>query len=111
MLTPGCCSGAASATPRHRSSRGSNGSRQARPDTPLAPAALLRYDGARRWQAVATSEPTQPEAHQRFDSTAKMLVEADPPAWLALAGLPVDGPVRAIEAGLDTVRAQADAVL
>jgi predicted transposase YdaD len=40
-----------------------------------------------------------------------MLVAADPPAWLALAGLPATGPVSPIDAGLDTVRAQADAVL
>jgi hypothetical protein len=40
-----------------------------------------------------------------------MLISADPPAWLALAGLPVNRPVRSVEAGLDTIRAQADAVL
>ena len=31
---------------------------------------------------------------QPFDSTAKLLVEADPAAWLALAGLPADRPAQ-----------------
>src|SRR6266498_3380478 len=57
------------------------------------------------------SDPTQPGRRQPFDSTAKLLVSADPPAWLALAGLPADRPVRSVDAGLDTIRAQADAVL
>jgi hypothetical protein len=60
---------------------------------------------------VPASDPDRPAARQPFDSTTKMLVAADPPAWLALAGLPVSGPVRAVDAGLDTVRAQADGVL
>src|SRR3954469_23531901 len=55
--------------------------------------------------------PAQPGPRQPYDSTAKLLVSTDPPAWVALAGLPVDGPVRPIDAGLDTIRAQADAVL
>src|SRR5215204_1491226 len=56
-------------------------------------------------------EATRSGPHQPFDSTAKLLVSADPPAWPTLAGLPTDGPVRSVEANLDTIRAQADAVL
>lgn len=60
---------------------------------------------------MSMSDTDQGAQRQPFDSTAKLLVEADPPAWLALAGLPVDGPVRPVSASLDTIRAQADAVL
>jgi hypothetical protein len=60
---------------------------------------------------VSIGDIAQDGPRQPFDSTAKLLVAADPAAWLRLAGLPADGPVRPVDAGLDTVRAQADAVL
>ena len=60
---------------------------------------------------MSTSDPDESAGRQPFDSTAKLLVAADPPAWPALAGLPADGPVRSVGSGLDTIRAQADAVL
>jgi predicted transposase YdaD len=60
---------------------------------------------------VPTSDEGQTNPRQPFDSTTKRLVAADPPAWLALAGQPTAGPVRSVNAGLDTIRAQADAVL
>jgi predicted transposase YdaD len=71
----------------------------------------IGYDAARRCDPVSTREPAQRGPRQPFDSTAKLLVAADPLAWLVLAGLPADGPVRSVDAGLDTIRAQADAVL
>ena len=66
---------------------------------------------ARECHLVSISDADPAVQRQPFDSTAKLLVEADPPAWLALAGLPADGPVRPVNPGLDTIRAQADAVL
>lgn len=57
-------------------------------------------------QETAASGQRQP-----FDSATKLLVTVDPAAWLGLAGLSASGPVRSVSAGLDTVRAQADAVL
>lgn len=60
---------------------------------------------------MSMSDADQVTQRQPFDSTAKLLVEADPPAWVTLAGLPVDGPVRPVSTSLDTIRAQADAVL
>jgi len=61
--------------------------------------------------AVSMQDTDVASRRQPFDSTAKLLVEADPRAWLALAGLPADGPVRPVSSSLDTIRAQADAVL
>lgn len=66
---------------------------------------------ARGCDTVSMQDGDQAGQRQPFDSTAKLLVEADPPAWLALAGLPMAGPVRPVSASLDTIRAQADAVL
>jgi hypothetical protein len=66
---------------------------------------------ARGCNQVQSSDGSQDGPRQPFDSTGKLLISADPPAWLALAGLPADRPVRSVEAGLDTIRAQADAVL
>jgi predicted transposase YdaD len=60
---------------------------------------------------VPPAEEGQFGRRQQYDSTTKLLVAADPPAWLALAGLPGDGPVRSVDVSLDTIRAQADAVL
>jgi hypothetical protein len=45
------------------------------------------------------------------DSTAKDLLEADPPAWLALIGIDPPGPVRVVDSDLATVTASADKVL
>src|SRR5256885_1534648 len=66
---------------------------------------------ARGCDVVSTSEPARGAPRQPFDSTAKLLVVTDPTAWLALAGLPANGRVRAVDVSLDTVRAQADAIL
>ncbi len=46
-----------------------------------------------------------------FDATTKYLVETYPEDWLAMAGLPPDGPVQAIDANLSTITAEADKVL
>ncbi len=45
-----------------------------------------------------------------FDVTMKHMLEADPSAWLALAGLP-PGPARLVDADLSTVTAEADKVV
>ncbi len=46
-----------------------------------------------------------------FDATAKKLLEIDPAAWLACAGLHPDGPVRVVDSDVSTVTAEADTVL
>jgi hypothetical protein len=46
-----------------------------------------------------------------FDATNKRLLELDPAGWLARVGLPVTGPVRAIDSDLSTVTAEADTIL
>jgi predicted transposase YdaD len=46
-----------------------------------------------------------------YDSTAKDLLEADPPAWLALIGIDPPGPVRVVDSDLATITAAADKVL
>src|SRR3954470_2764759 len=66
---------------------------------------------ARGCNQVQSSDGSLDGPRQPFDSTAKLLISADPPAWLALAGLPADRPVRSVAAGLDTIRARASAVL
>jgi predicted transposase YdaD len=47
-------------------------------------------------------------ANKPYDATAKRLLEIDPPAWLACAGLTPTGPVRVIDSDLSTVTAEAD---
>ena len=54
------------------------------------------------------NEPSRPS--RPFDATLKHLVEADPAAWLAFLGLPVDVPAATIDADLSTVLAAADKV-
>ena len=46
-----------------------------------------------------------------FDATTKRLLELDPAGWLACLGLPITGPVRAVDSDLSTVVAEADTVL
>lgn len=46
-----------------------------------------------------------------FDAATKHLVEARPLDWLALAGLPADGPVRVVDADLSAVTSAADKLL
>ncbi len=46
-----------------------------------------------------------------FDATTKYLVETYPADWLTLVGLPLGGPVEAIDANLSTITAEADKVL
>jgi predicted transposase YdaD len=46
-----------------------------------------------------------------FDATTKRLLELDPVGWLTCAGLPVTGPVRAIDSDLSTVTAEADTII
>ena len=45
-----------------------------------------------------------------YDSATKKLLEFDPPAWLACAGLDPTGPVRVIDSEVSTVTAEADKV-
>jgi len=45
-----------------------------------------------------------------FDAATRKLLEFDPPAWLARAGLTPTGPVRAIDSDVSTVTAEADTV-
>jgi len=46
-----------------------------------------------------------------FDVATRRLIESDPAAWLALAGLPPDGPIRPLDSDATTVLAQVDKVL
>lgn len=46
-----------------------------------------------------------------FDVATRRLIEADPAGWLALAGLPVDGPVHPLDSDVATVLAEVDKVL
>ena len=46
-----------------------------------------------------------------FDSTTKRLLEIDPAGWLTCVGLPVTGPVRAVDSDLSTVTAEADTII
>ena len=46
-----------------------------------------------------------------FDATTKRLLELDPAGWLTCVGLPVTGPVRAVDSDLSTVTAEADTIL
>ncbi len=46
-----------------------------------------------------------------FDATTKKLLELDPAGWLTCLGLPVTGPVRAVDSDLSTVTAEADTIL
>jgi predicted transposase YdaD len=46
-----------------------------------------------------------------FDVATRRLIESDPAGWLALVGLPPDGPVRALDADVATVLADVDKVL
>ena len=45
-----------------------------------------------------------------FDATAKRLLEIDPPAWLACAGLTPPGPVRVVDSDLSTITSEADTI-
>ena len=44
-----------------------------------------------------------------FDVATRRLIETDPAGWLALAGLPVDGPVRLLDSDVATVLTEVDA--
>ncbi len=46
-----------------------------------------------------------------YDVTTRQLIDTDPASWLALAGLAVDGTVRAVDSELSTVLAEVDKVL
>ena len=46
-----------------------------------------------------------------FDATTKRLLEIDPLGWLRCVGLPVTGPVLAIDSDLSTVTAEADTII
>lgn len=46
-----------------------------------------------------------------YDSASKFLVDEFPGDWLALAGLPVAGPVEVVDANLATITAEADKVI
>jgi predicted transposase YdaD len=46
-----------------------------------------------------------------FDVATRGLIEADPAGWLAWLGLPLDGPVRAIDSDVSAVLAAVDKVL
>jgi predicted transposase YdaD len=46
-----------------------------------------------------------------FDVATRGLIEADPASWLAWLGLPLDGPVRAIDSDVSAVLAAVDKVL
>jgi predicted transposase YdaD len=46
-----------------------------------------------------------------FDATTKALLELDPAGWLDCVGLPVTGPVRAVDSDVSTVTAAADTIL
>ena len=46
-----------------------------------------------------------------FDVTTRQLIDRDPAAWLAWAGLPVDGPVQPLDSEVSTVLAEVDKVL
>jgi predicted transposase YdaD len=46
-----------------------------------------------------------------FDVTTSFLIESFPDAWLACAGLPVDGPARVVESDVSMVLAEVDKVI
>jgi hypothetical protein len=46
-----------------------------------------------------------------FDATTKKLLELDPAGWLTCVGLPITGPVRAVDSDLSTVTAEADTII
>ena len=46
-----------------------------------------------------------------FDVATRRLIESDPGAWLALAGLPAGGPISSLDSEASTVIAQVDKVL
>jgi predicted transposase YdaD len=46
-----------------------------------------------------------------FDATTKRLLELDPVGWLNCVGLPVTGPVRAVDSDLSTITAEADTII
>ncbi|MCC7369279.1 MAG: hypothetical protein IT306_12695 [Chloroflexi bacterium] len=46
-----------------------------------------------------------------FDVATRFLIDDDPEAWLACAGLPIDGPSHVIESDVSTVLAQVDKVV
>jgi hypothetical protein len=46
-----------------------------------------------------------------YDVSPRSLIEGDPDGWLAWVGLPVNGPVRAIDSDVSTVLAEVDKVL
>ena len=46
-----------------------------------------------------------------FDATTRRLLEIDPAGWLACVGLPMTGPVRAVDSDVSTVTAEADTIL
>jgi predicted transposase YdaD len=52
-----------------------------------------------------------PPGPRPFDVSSRQLIDRDPAAWLAWAGLPVNGPVRALDSEVSTVLAEVDKVL
>ncbi len=46
-----------------------------------------------------------------FDATTKRLLELDPVGWLKCAGLPVTGPVHAVDSDVSTITAEADTII
>ena len=46
-----------------------------------------------------------------YDVTSRLLIDPDPARWLRWAGLPVDGPVQAVDSEVSTVLAEVDKVL
>ncbi len=46
-----------------------------------------------------------------FDATTRKLLELDPAGWLTCLGLPVTGPVRAVDSDVSTVTAEVDTIL
>ena len=46
-----------------------------------------------------------------FDAATRALLELDPAGWLDCVGLPVTGPVRAVDSDVSTVTAEADTIL
>lgn len=46
-----------------------------------------------------------------FDAATKALLELDPAGWLNCVGLPVTGPVRAVDSDVSTITAEADTII
>jgi len=46
-----------------------------------------------------------------FDAATKALLELDPAGWLTCVGLPITGPVRAVDSDVSTITAEADTII